>query len=137
MGDPFEKTCMELERAVHQHWSTCAALCAVLPVERLFAGQAPPNLPWPYVTMDRGHTTIQRTSSPGILQTIVLRLNIWDERLDRAQQVAEEIAAALNRQSLGSGAVRVLDLRMTGISPEQQPDGVWRLSVEFTARVTE
>jgi len=49
--------------------------------------------------------------------------------------VADVVIERFNRQALEAGDTRVLDLRFLRVAQQQLRDGVWRLSIEFLARL--
>jgi hypothetical protein len=127
---------MSLEGAIHRLWESSALLTAEVPINRVFTGQAAAQSAWPYVTLERhGLTRGEQTSSNTRIESVPIRFNIWDQRLDRAQQVASFITEVFNRRALECAEARVLDFRLAGKTEQQQPDGVWRLGVDFVARV--
>jgi hypothetical protein len=127
---------MSIEQAIHRCWSTCALLCELVPAQRLSTGQAAAESAWPYVTLERSAVSSgQYTSSRTRVETVPLRFNVWDQRLDRAQQVASRIVAKFDRSDFDGADERVLDMRLAGTSQQQGADGVWQLGVDFATRL--
>jgi hypothetical protein len=89
------------------------------------------------VTLEQpGPTRNEHTSSATRIEVVPLRFNVWDQRLDRAQQLADRITARFDRRGFESDNERVLDLRLEAAVQQQQPDGVWRVSVVLVARLS-
>jgi hypothetical protein len=127
---------MSIEQSIHRYWSSCRDLCERAPADRFFSGQAAPDSAWPYVTLEQaGASRSEHTSSATRIELVPLRFNVWDQRLDRAQQLAERIVARFDRCGAEGGDERLLDLCCQGALQEQQPDGVWRVRVDFIARL--
>jgi hypothetical protein len=126
---------MSIEIAIHRHWEASALLSAAVPAARVFTGHAPAGSAWPYGTLERsGSPSSEQTSSRTRIDRFTLRMHVWDERLDRAQSAAQAIASEFNRRELQAEQARLLDLRLSGTAQQQQPDGIWRVSVDFTVR---
>ena len=126
---------MSIETAIHRHWAASAPLAAAVPAERVFTGHAPAGSAWPYATLERsGSPSSEQTSSRTRIDRFALRVYVWDERLDRAQSAAQVIANEFNRRELHGEQLRVLDLRLSGTAQQQQPDGIWRVSIDFTVQ---
>jgi hypothetical protein len=126
---------MNLEHALHAHWSACRPLADLVPPSRLFTGLARGEPDLPSVTLDRpGDQPPTHTSSGHTLAAARFRFDVWDDQLDRAHQVAQAIAACFDRAAFAGCGGRVLDCLPLGRSQQQHPAGRWQLALDYLVR---
>jgi hypothetical protein len=127
---------MNLEQAIHQRWATAAALCELLPADRLKTGMAR-GTGTPYATLARkpGRTVV-RSNAGDALDEIPLEIHVWHDRFDAGQAVAHQVKAAFDGGDfpLSDGGRAVL-MRRAGESVTQHDDGVWQWTIGFLVQV--
>ena len=127
---------MNLEQAIHQRWASSGRLSSLLPVERVRTGLVR-GAGIPYATLARKPgRTVFRTNAGDALDEIPLVIQLWHDRFDAGQAIAEEIKAAFDRgQFVLAGGDRVTDMRRSSESVVQHSDGTWQWAIEFSVQV--
>ena len=126
---------MSLEAMVHRRWSHCRPLIDLVPMSRLFTGLARGENGYPHVTLQRpGMPAVQSTSSGKRLAVETLAFRIWDNDLDRAQQVAAGIDQCFERADFGWSEPQVLDMRRTNSCAEETSPGLWLITLTYSVR---
>jgi hypothetical protein len=127
---------MNLEQAIHQRWAAAAALCQLLPADRLHTGLAR-GTGTPYATLLRKPSrTLFRTNAGDALEEVPLVIHVWHDRFDAGQAIARQVQAVFDRSdfSLSDGG-RVVQMRRAGESVVEHDDGVWQWAIEFSVQV--
>jgi hypothetical protein len=133
---------VSIERAILDAWGAHRPLAELVPVERVFAGLAPPPpaagrpAATPYVALDQlADAAHVRTSSRRSLTTEVVRMEIYAGSLATALAIAEEA-----RRRFGgfggettAGANQDIKLKSSQHAPVEQ--GLWRATLEWQVRV--
>ncbi len=126
----------DLMGAIHQRWGASPGLCQLLPVARVSTGASPaPSLPRAVLTRlsDRPLAALNDGSA---VTSVGVRLLVFHASYDAATAIVRQADALLDRAdfALPDGG-RVIDMRRIDESEEQQPDGVWRMTVDFACAV--
>ncbi len=124
---------MSLEKAIRTRWSGDDALTSLVPVTKLATGVALNDPARPYVTLHRGGSGSSLHTSSRRVDKIDVRFEVWTEDLDEGKNIADAVAARFDRQRFlldGGGAVR---MRRIGHEEHHDDQGVWRLSLHYTA----
>jgi hypothetical protein len=127
---------MHLEQAIHQRWAASAALCELLPADRLTTGLARQTAV-PYATLWRKPgRTLFRTNAGDALEEVPLEIHVWHDRFDAAQAVARHICALFDRSDfpLSDGA-HAVQVRCDGESIAEHDDGVWQWTILLLVQV--
>ena len=127
---------MNLEQALHQHWSDNQALSALLPVDRVTTGRSTGGtLPCATVAR-RSRRTVCRTNSGDTIEEVTVAMRLRHESFDDGIAIVQQFLTAFDRSqfSLADGA-KVLSLRRIEDNCHQADDGTWRFQVELLARI--
>lgn len=127
---------MSLENRIHARWPLKTGLHALLPVERVFTGQAPPGTLLPYATIERIANPSEARTNKSNVRMPGLRVSVWADDFDQGQAIAEEMArtrAGFDRDQFADEDDRVLAMLHDDDRYMQELDGVWRFEVDFMA----
>lgn len=123
---------MSLERAIRDLWSADFRLTALVPIERVFTGEARGRPPLPYVVLSRdGNRPAVRTSSGRTIDETRLRFGVWAAGLDQAKRIAAEIARRFDRQAFEAAGVVCHVMRRHDDAAAPQASGAWRLTADY------
>ncbi len=127
---------MNLAQILHHRWAAAEPLNELLPAERVFTGTSVvPAMPLAVISRCHTRPAVQFTDGAG-LDTVGVRIELYDPSYDASQAVLEALKAAFDRTSfdLADGA-KVLYMRRTADHARQEPDGTWRTTIEFDCTV--
>jgi len=127
---------MNLEQAIHERWAADTELCEALPVARLYTGLAPGSAAAPYAVLtELGRRPQTHTSSGTVLERVTLRFTSWTATLAAGRRLGEAIAAQFNRRDFALDVGRVLNMERVNEQAQQQPDGAWRIELDYAVTV--
>ncbi len=127
---------MNLEQAIHERWAASAALCELLPADRLTTGLAH-AAGTPYATLLRKPgRTVFRTNAGDALEEIPLEIHVWHEQFDAGRTIAHQVKAVFDRSDfpLNDGG-SVVQMRRDGESVVEHHDGLWQWAIGFSVQV--
>src|SRR5262245_38234084 len=123
---------MSVESAIHEMWNQDSSLVELVAAERVLTGLAQGAIAFPYVTLERRpELASTRTSSGVLVERPIVRINIWDDDLDRAKEVARRALACFNRAERADDGGRILDFRRIQYHEEQQTSGAWLVTSDY------
>jgi hypothetical protein len=127
---------MNLAQVLHQRWAAAAALNALLPAPRVFTGISP-DPSRPFATISKlGSRPLESYNDGSAVDVIGVRFQVFCDGYDPAAAVVEQIKATFDRSRFPlAGSDKVLLMRRTNDSEQQQDDGVWQMSVDFECTV--
>ena len=127
---------MTLEGEIHALWASDSPLAALLPVGRLFTGEARGNPALPYAVLQRGPAKIvSRTNAGSRIEEVNIQFHVWSARLEQAKQIVQELVRVFDQATFSFDGSTVLDFRRTKSSEQSFPDGVWEFACEYSALV--
>ena len=108
----------------------------MLPAARVYTGlSVDPATPYAVISKQRQSPQTIHNDGSGI-DTVVVRMQVFDDRLDRAAAILEQVKVAFDRTAFElSGSDKVLYMQRADESERQQDDGLWRLVVDFHCTV--
>ncbi|MGD0897986.1 MAG: DUF3168 domain-containing protein [Thermoguttaceae bacterium] len=123
-------------QAIHQRWAASAPLCALLPAAKVSTGASPnPSLPRAVLTKESDRPAAVCNDGSAVTE-VGVRIEVFHPDYDVAAAVIRQAAAQFDRTDFPlprSG--RVINMRRTGASEQQQADGTWRMAVDFLCMV--
>ena len=127
---------MNLAQVIHQRWAAASALAALLPASRVFTGMSPDGARPMAVVGKRSQRPEARFNDGASLDAVGMRIEIVDDRYDRAAAILDAVRAEFDGASFDlAGADRVLVMRRTDNFETQADDGTWRLTIDFECKV--
>ncbi len=126
---------MSLEQAIHNRWAADASLPALLPAARFLTGPplVRPSLPW--AMLARQGTKSREPGSHYTLEETELAFTIWDRGLAAAKAIAAAVQTGYDHAGFAFTSGQVLALRLTDQREAREADGVWRITLTFTALI--
>lgn len=127
---------MNLEQALHQRWSNCPALIALLPAERVTTGRSSLDS-LPRATFSRrSRRTVCRTNSGETIEEVTVRMRLRHESFDEGIAIVQQFLTTFDRSrfSLADGA-EMVNLRRITDDARQANDGTWQFRIEMLARI--
>jgi hypothetical protein len=119
-------------QAIHQRWAGAAQLSALLPAARVSTGASPnPSLPRAVLTKQSDRPVAVCNDGSAVTE-IGVRIEVFHPDYDAAAAVIQQAAVQFDRTDFAlpqSG--RVINMRRTDDSEQQQEDGTWRMAIDF------
>ena len=127
---------MNLAQVIHQRWAAAEALDDLLPASRVFTGMnVNPAMPFAVIAK-RNDRPLERFSDGSAIDTIELRIKVFDDDLDDGAAIVHEIKTAFdNTQFDLAGSDKVIQMRRTNDTQQQADDGSWQFVVDFACMV--
>ena len=127
---------MNLAQVLHQRWAAAAPLCALLPAQRVCTGMSPdPARPFAVISKVSSRP-LESYNDGSAVDVIGVRFQVFCDGYDAAAAIVEQIKAAFDRSCFPlAGSDKVLLMRRTNDSEQQQDDGVWQMTVDFDCTV--
>jgi len=127
---------MNLEQAIHQRWAGDATLEGLLPAARLKTGRSVGETV-PYATLARRRCRTRFRSNAGdALDEVTLRVRLWHDDYDAGRAIVEAIKTAFDRTDFPlAESDRVVQMRRTDDTAEQDNEGLWRFTIDFAVEV--
>jgi hypothetical protein len=128
---------MSIEQAFHDRWENDVPISALIPVARVFTGNAAGDPALAYVTARRtGGRTEGRTSTGTSLRRAVLEATVWTDDLDEGKLIVTEMIRLYDGADFSLAVGAVLDMRLTDHQENMNDDGIWQLTLTFSALTT-
>jgi hypothetical protein len=133
---------VSVERAILNAWGAHRPLAELVPIERVFAGAAPPPsaegrpATVPYVALERlADAAHVRTSSRRSLTTEVLRMEIFAGSLASALAIAEEARRRFGGFGGETASGAIQDMKLESSQHALVEQGLWRATLQWQVRV--
>lgn len=127
---------LTLIQAIHRRWADAAALCALLPASRVSTGMsADPAVPRAVIHKESDRPLVACNDGSEVA-LVDIRIRVFHEEYTAAAAIVNQVKAAMDRAdfTLGDGDA-VIDMRRSDDSEQQQEDGVWQMTIDFTCAV--
>jgi hypothetical protein len=135
---------MNIEQTLRQRWASHEPLTTLVPLARLWTGDAPPSAELPFVVLDVMRITPHLTTSNGrLIEHATVRFTVFGGELDVAAQVGRAIEQRFERTSfaLDEGTADegtadegvVHDMRRQQCEQRRGDDGVWTMTFDYLA----
>jgi hypothetical protein len=125
-----------LLQVIHQRWAAATALNAALPAELVYTGNSGAPGP-PYVLLNKESQRVAVSYNSGAsLVKVTLSIQVFHPRHDAAAAIVEQIAAAFDRTQFAlAGNDKVIHMRRTNDTEQQNSSGVWQMTAEFVCMI--
>jgi len=130
---------MSLERGIHQRWKENYLLTRRVPNQRFITGRAAHlvrdgNGSWVVLKLIPEHENT-RTSSSGILGSVLCEFEIHAPSLDEAQAIGTETLRCFHRADFPFQGGRTMDMKLVKQSGESDEPHGWKQSMCFRVRI--
>ena len=129
--------------AIHQFWSGCGALTALVPADRIYSGVPPLNdennnpITRPYVSLlVESESDCQRTSSGRQIYREKIKLSVWHDSYDKATEIDAVARDQLNRRTLKFDRGTILDIKsMERADTHDSETLIWQIARGYNCLV--
>ena len=127
---------MSLIQGIHRRWASSGPLCALLPASRVSTGlSADPAVPRAVIRKESDRP-LAACNDGSTVASVGVRIEVFHGDYDAAAAIVDQINAAMDRVDFAlDDGDKVIDMRRTNGSEQQQDDGLWRMVVDFTCAV--
>ena len=127
---------LTLMQAIHGRWAADTALCALLPASRVSTGTAPGAALPLAVIVAESDRPLAACNDGSTVRSVGVQIVVLHGSYAVAATIVEQVTAAFDLADFDLDDGRVIDMRKTnGSEQQQQDDGVWRMVVDFTCMV--
>jgi hypothetical protein len=127
---------VNLLEVIHQRWAAAAALDSLLPAARVYTGMsADPSRPFA-VIFKQSHRPLAQCNDGTAFAAIGLRIQVFHDDHDAAAAIIDQLKTTFDRTQFSlSGSDTVTLVQCSNDWEQQDNDGVWQMTVDFTCTV--